>query len=60
MERWGIPSEYAKTLAAMDTAISEGSEERTNDVVLRVTGRAPKSFKDFVKEGVDRDIWVKK
>ena len=38
---------YATTLAAMDTSIAEGSEDRVTDNVLRITGRQPSSLADF-------------
>lgn len=46
----GIPDQYAKLLASLDTAISQGMENRLNNVVLNVTGGQPKSFMDFVEE----------
>jgi ergot alkaloid biosynthesis protein len=52
-EHWvrnGLPQEYAGILAAMDTAIAGGSENRVTDTVLRVTGRAPKDFTEFARE----------
>ena len=39
--------DYAEMLAAMDTAIKHGSEERTNDVVLALTGKKPLRFKEW-------------
>lgn len=49
-----MPEEYARVLAGMDTAIKNGSEDRINEVIRRVTGREPRRFADFVeanKEG---------
>ncbi len=43
----GLPEAYATTLAAMDTSIAEGSEDRVTDNVLRITGRQPSSLADF-------------
>ncbi|KAL2200039.1 hypothetical protein P885DRAFT_66910 [Corynascus similis CBS 632.67] len=51
----GIPEEYAKMLAAMDTPIRAGSENRTNDVILRITGAAPTKFRDFADSV--KDVW---
>ncbi|KAL2161570.1 hypothetical protein VTH06DRAFT_8132 [Thermothelomyces fergusii] len=45
----GIPEEYANMLAAMDVAIREGSEDRTNDAVLTITGAPPRRFRDFAE-----------
>lgn len=44
----GIPATFAPTLAAMDTAISLGAEDRTTQEVLKITGRLPGSFEAFV------------
>ncbi|MDB5537731.1 MAG: ergot alkaloid biosynthesis protein [Devosia sp.] len=44
----GVPAAFAPTLAAMDTAISLGAENRTTQHVFDSTGRDPGSFEDFV------------
>lgn len=46
-ESGGMPTEYATALAAMDAAIATGAEDRVTDEVLRLTGRAPRSFEEF-------------
>ena len=48
----GMPVEYAAMLAAMDTAIAHGAEDRTSVSVLRVTGRAPQEFAGFARASV--------
>lgn len=40
----------------MDIPIKNGSEEKLNDVVLRVTGRNPKTFKEFARE--NKSVWL--
>ncbi|KAK6949016.1 hypothetical protein Daesc_009088 [Daldinia eschscholtzii] len=53
VDRWasvGLPPQYGAALAAMDTAVRHGSEERSSDAVLRTTGREPRRFRDFVEE----------
>lgn len=53
----GLPSEYAPSLAAMDTAIRDGAEEGLGaGHVLEVTGHPPRSFRSFVEE--HRDVWT--
>lgn len=42
-----MPAEYAPILAAADSDIEAGSEDRVTDVVEHVTGR-PRSFEHFV------------
>lgn len=54
-QSFGMPENYAKMLTAMDTSIKFGSEDRTNDVILAVTGSAPRRFKDFA-ESV-KEVW---
>jgi festuclavine dehydrogenase len=46
----GIPKQYAKILATLDIAVTQGIENRLNDVVLNMTGRLPTSFAKFVME----------
>lgn len=45
---FGVPSQFAAELAAMDVAIAAGVEDRTTDNVSRVTGRPAGSFRNFV------------
>ncbi|WP_299888097.1 ergot alkaloid biosynthesis protein [uncultured Ruegeria sp.] len=51
-QKLGLPQEYAKTLAAMDSAIAGGSEDRVTDHVLHLTGRAPTSLTEFVRQNL--------
>jgi ergot alkaloid biosynthesis protein len=44
----GLPTLHAQTLAAMDTAIAAGMEDRVTDWVRLLTGRHPARFDDFV------------
>jgi len=55
----GIPDDYARLLAQLDTAIKDGAEERLNNVVLDTTGREPRGFREFVEKRVDNGVWVK-
>jgi festuclavine dehydrogenase len=59
MASYGIPDDYARLLAQLDTAIKNGAEERLNSVVLDVTGRVPRKFEDFVESCVEKGVWVK-
>lgn len=43
-----MPHNYARLLAEMDGEIAGGSEERITTTVQDVTGRAPRSFRDFL------------
>jgi ergot alkaloid biosynthesis protein len=43
----GLPAEYAHTLAAMDSAISSGVEDRVTHEVGTITGCRPTSFAEF-------------
>jgi len=55
-----MPGDYARMLAALDTAIKEGKESRLNDTVLKVTGRPPKKFEVYLGECMARGVWDKK
>ncbi len=50
--RTGMPEVYAKMLAAMDTSIAGGSEDRVTPGVLEATGHGPGSFRQFVSGAV--------
>jgi len=54
-----LPAEYARLLAQLDTAIKNGAEVRLNSVVLDVTGREPRRFRDFMERCVESCVWVK-
>ncbi|WP_437815083.1 NAD(P)H-binding protein [Sorangium sp. So ce1078] len=45
----GAPAPYAAFLVRLDLAIRDGAEDRVTDVVQRVTGRAPRAFRDFAR-----------
>lgn len=49
LTRLGIPAAWARVLADLDDAISEGAEDRTTDTVRRLTGRAPRAFADYYR-----------
>lgn len=50
----GIPQPYALFLAGLDEAINNGVEDRVTDTVLEVTGRGPKSLREFAAENAQR------
>jgi festuclavine dehydrogenase len=60
MANFGIPGDYARLLAQLDTAIKNGEEERLNTVILDVTGREPTRFQEFVERCVEKGVWMKK
>ncbi|KAL9122827.1 MAG: hypothetical protein Q9187_000617 [Circinaria calcarea] len=51
----GMPEDYAKMLASLDTKLSNGVEARMNNVVKEVTGGEPKAFSAFAKE--NKSCW---
>ncbi|OLN83430.1 Agroclavine dehydrogenase [Colletotrichum chlorophyti] len=53
---YGMPREYAEMMGGLDTAIKNGSEHRTNSVVLALTGKQPKKFRDFVQ--ANKNVWA--
>lgn len=47
----GIDTEYATFLAHLDTRIAvEGTEDQVSDCVQRITGRPPKSFRQYIED----------
>lgn len=53
---FGMPQDFATVLASFDEQIAKGSEAELDDAVLKVTGRPPKSFREFALE--NRDKWI--
>lgn len=51
----GIPPDFAHFLASLDTAIAAGAEDRTTSTVADVTGRTPRSFRDFCRDRLRGD-----
>ena len=56
MQQFGVPADYSRALAQMDTGIKEGKEARLNDVVLKVTGQAPRTLNDYVNECIKKGV----
>ena len=54
---FGVPAGFASGLAAMDSAIATGAEDRTTDNVSKVTGRPAGSFEDFVTRNAP--VWAR-
>lgn len=49
-EMHGLPPDFARLLAGLDTAVAAGAEDRTTTTVADVTGRQPRSFRDFCRD----------
>ena len=47
IQAYGFSEDYAKMVARLDVIISERTEERLTDVVLKVTSKEPRSFEEF-------------
>lgn len=45
----GMPADFAAALAGVDADIRAGAEDRVTGSVRKLTGRAPRSFVDFVR-----------
>jgi uncharacterized protein YbjT (DUF2867 family) len=54
-EETGMPANFARLLAALDVPLAGGTEDRVTGTVERVTGRAPRSLRDFVAARAGRD-----
>jgi len=59
MTSFGIPADYAKLLAELDTTIKNGNEERLNSVILDVTGHQPRKLEDFVEKCAESGVWAR-
>ncbi|ANY10367.1 NAD(P)H-binding protein [Pseudonocardia sp. HH130630-07] len=49
----GLPPAFAESLAAVEIGIRAHGDERISTSVLELTGRAPRSFEDFVRRHAD-------
>ncbi|MEV7466801.1 NAD(P)H-binding protein [Streptomyces kronopolitis] len=49
-----LPAEFAALLAGLDRAIADGAEDRVTDTVERLTGRPPRSFREFLIRAAGR------
>ncbi|KAK3335404.1 hypothetical protein B0T19DRAFT_470677 [Cercophora scortea] len=55
-QSFGMPEDYSRMMGSLDTAIKQGQENRTNDVVELLTGSAPARFRDFAES--NKAIWA--
>lgn len=44
----GVPADFATVLAELELLVKAGFEDRVTDTVERVTGRPPRSYRDFL------------
>lgn len=51
-----LVEDHAYILALMDLNARSGYEAQTNDVVMRLTGRNPITFREFAEE--NKAIWM--
>jgi hypothetical protein len=51
----GVSDYYARFLTRLELLASNDFEKATNDVVHRLTGHSPKSFKEFAEE--NKSVW---
>ena len=49
----GVPEDFAGILTSLEDVIREGAEDRVTDTVERVTGRAPRSFREHAAANAD-------
>ncbi|EGO51458.1 hypothetical protein NEUTE1DRAFT_88881 [Neurospora tetrasperma FGSC 2508] len=55
-QSFGCSEEHSRLMSSLDTAIKYGTENRTNDVVLSMTGNKPKSFREYAESA--KHLWV--
>jgi ergot alkaloid biosynthesis protein len=51
----GVPEEFAEILTMLEGLIRDGGEDRVTPTVQEVTGRAPRSFREFAEEHAE--VW---
>lgn len=51
-----MPDDYSSMMSALDTGIKYGMENRTNDVVLSITGVAPRTFREYAERV--KHVWL--
>lgn len=54
----GVEQEWAELLTGLDVGISQGREERLNDVVEKVTGTQPLGMREFVER--NKEVWARR
>jgi festuclavine dehydrogenase len=52
----GLSEDQAKSLASLEGVIKEGGEERLNDVVLKITGQPPRTFREYAE--ASKSEWI--
>jgi hypothetical protein len=52
----GLNEAHARAVAAYEGLVEQGSEENLNDEVLKITGRPPIKFSDFVE--ANKSYWM--
>ncbi len=52
----GLPPDLSHVLAAADTSIKGGVENRLNDVVFSVTGKQPRTWRETAEE--HKAVWA--
>lgn len=52
---FGMSRDYGEMMAVLDTNVKHGAEEITNDVVLSLTGKQPKGFRQWAEE--NKSVW---
>jgi len=60
MVAFGVPKDYAKMLAELDTHIAQGKEDITSDTVLKVGGKEPQGLEAFLVEQGEKGVWNKR
>jgi festuclavine dehydrogenase len=60
MESFGIPGDYARMLAELDTHISQGKEDITSDVIPQLGRKEPRGLESFLEEYARKGAWEKK
>ena len=52
----GLGEEHATFLGSLERVIKRGEEERLNDTVLKITGRPPRTFREYAE--ANKSEWI--
>lgn len=56
LQSFGMPPDYSQMMSAMDISVKHGTEERSSDSVLALTGKKPKLLRDWAE--ASKSAWL--
>jgi hypothetical protein len=52
----GLNEDHATVLAGLEEVIKQGGEGKLNDVVVKITGQQPRTFREYVESS--KSEWI--